>query len=222
MNISQATSFLKKSLTTGKDFGGVEIGRTEAQRVDSELERISADTVDVKKELSELDKNSALQPPSFKNVSNGQLIAATTSGGAVLGGAFGALRAVAAGPGTVSFNEVNHDIMQPKLNGTGFDIKTYTVGGTPSSPEGWDVDISRRPLTSEKVGQYTTREPISSNTTSIALSGGDVEMLAAQSQAMRDTLAVTGHACGSGVQRERIEPIHRSALGCGCCTRRVP
>ena len=36
MNISQATSFLKKSLTTGKDFGGVEKGRTEAQRVESE------------------------------------------------------------------------------------------------------------------------------------------------------------------------------------------
>ncbi len=171
MNISQATSFLKKSLTTGKDFGGVEKGRAEAQRVDSELERISADTVDVKKELADLDKNSTLQPPSFKNVSNGQLIAATTSGGAVLGGAFGALRAVAAGPGSVNFNEVRHDIIQPKLNGTGFDIKTYTVGGTPSNPGGWDVDISRRPLTNEKVGEYTTREPVSSNTTSIALSG---------------------------------------------------
>ena len=172
MNISQATSFLKQSLTTGRDFGGVDKGRAEAQRVDTELERISADTVDVKKGLSELDKNSALQPPSFKNVSNGQLIAATTSGGAVLGGAFGALRAVAAGPGTVSFNEVRHDIISPKLNGTGFDINVVSVNERDTSRFiGWDVDINRRPLVNEKVGEYTTREPVSSNTTSIALSG---------------------------------------------------
>ena len=172
MNISQATSFLKKSLTTGKDFGGVEKGRAEAQRVDTELERISADAVDIQDKLATVDKDSALQPPSFKNVSNAQLMAATTSGGAVLGGAFGALRAVAAGPGTVSFNEVKHDIIQPKLNGTGFNIDVVPVNETDTSKFiGWDVDIHRRPLVNEKVGEYTTREPVSSNTTNIALSG---------------------------------------------------
>jgi hypothetical protein len=172
MNISQATSFLKNSLSTGKDFGGgVDKTRAEAQRVDQELERIHTDTVDVKKELSELEKDSNLKPPSFKDVSNKQLIMATTSGGAVLGGAIGALGAITSGPATVSFNEVRHDVMQPKLNGTGFDVKTFTAGGTPQNPGGWDVDITRRPLTSEKVGEYTTREPVGSQTTSILLNG---------------------------------------------------
>jgi hypothetical protein len=171
MNISQATSFLKSSLSTGKDFAGVDKSRAEAQRVDKELERIHTDTVDVQKELGELDQDSNLKPPSFKDVSNKNLILATASGGAVLGGAIGMLGAVTSGPATVSFNEVRHDIMQPKLNGTGFDIKTFTVGGTPENPQGWDVDITRRALTQEKVGEYTTREPVSSNTTSILLSG---------------------------------------------------
>lgn len=172
MNISQATSFLKKNLSAGKDFGGAVQGtRAEAERVDSELGRIHTDTVDLKKELGELDKSSTLKPPSFKDVSNKNLIIATASGGAVLGGAIGILSAVASGPATVNFNEQRLDIMQPKLNGTGFDVRTFTVGGTPQNPEGWDVDITRRPLTNEKVGEYTTHEPVSSNTTSIALNG---------------------------------------------------
>lgn len=172
MNISQATSFLRTSLNTGKDFGpGVDKARAEATRVDGELERIHADTVDVRKEISELANDSALKPPSFKDVSNKQLIMATTSGGAVLGGAVGILNAVTAGPAGVTFNEVKHDIMQPKLNGTGFDIKTYTAGGTPTNPQGWDVDITRRPLVNEKVGDYTTREAVGASTTSILLAG---------------------------------------------------
>jgi hypothetical protein len=171
MNISQATSFLRSSLSTGRDFGSVDKTRAEAERVDSELGRIHADTVDVKKELSELDKDSTLKPPSFKDVSNKDLLIATTAGGAALGGAIGVLGAVTAGPATVTFNEVRHDINQPKLNGPGFDITTYTVGGTPQNPQGWDVEIARRPLTSERVGEYTTREPIASQTTSVLLSG---------------------------------------------------
>lgn len=172
MNISQATTFLKKHLSTGKDFhAGVEKARTEADRVDSQLERIHQDTVEVKRELSELDHSADLKPPSFKDVSNSQLVMATTAGGAVLGGAAGMLNALGSGPATVTFQEVRHDIMQPKLNGVGFDIKTYTVGGTPQSPQGWDVDISRRPLVQEKVGEYTTREPIGSQTSSVLLSG---------------------------------------------------
>jgi archaellum component FlaG (FlaF/FlaG flagellin family) len=173
MNISQATSSLFK---TGKDFvaadrGAVAQSRAEAQRVDAELERIHTDTVEVKQSLSELDQNSALKPPSFKDVSNKSLLIATTSGGAVVGGAIGLLGAVTAGPATATFHEVRHDITQQKLNGTGFDIRTYTVGGTPQNPEGWDVDITRRPLVNEKVGEYTTREPVASNTTSVLLSG---------------------------------------------------
>jgi hypothetical protein len=171
MNISKATSFITRNLTTGKDFGSVDKGRAEADRVDTELGRIHADTVDVKKELGELEKDSNLKPPSFKDVSNKDLVIATTTGGAVLGGAIGILGAVTAGPATVSFNEVRHDITQPKLNGTGFDVKTFTVGGTPQNPQGWDVDITRRPLTQERVGEYTTREPVASQTTSILLSG---------------------------------------------------
>ena len=171
MNINAATSFLKNSLSTGKDFTGVDKTRKEADRVDTELGRIHSDTVTVGTELGNLDEASTLKPPSFKQVTNKQLVMATTGGGAVLGGAFGLFRAVAAGPGTVNFNEVTHDIVEPKLNGAGFNIETHTTGPSPQNPSGWDVDITRRPLISEKVGEYTTREPVSSNTTSIALSG---------------------------------------------------
>jgi hypothetical protein len=171
MNISQATSFLKKNLTAGKDFASVDQTRAEATRVDGELERIHTDTVDVQKGLGDLEKSSHLKPPSFKDVSNKQLLIATTSGGAVLGGAIGVLSSVASGPAQVTFNEVRHDIVEPKLSGTGFDIKTYTVGGTPQNPEGWDVDITRRPLVNDKVGQYTTRDPVGSHTSSVLLSG---------------------------------------------------
>ena len=173
MNISQATSFLTRSLSTGKDFSaGVEKSRVEADRVDSELGKIQADIVDVKQGLENLEKDSALKPPSFKNVSNPQLLAATTSGGAVVGGAIGILNAVTAGPAGVTFNEVRHDIVQPKLNGAGFDVNVVEVNERGTSKFiGWDVDINRRPLTNEKVGEYTTREPVASNATSILLSG---------------------------------------------------
>jgi hypothetical protein len=139
--------------------------------VDSELGRISADTVDVRKELGELEKDSEIKPPSFKDVSNKQLLIATTAGGALLGGVGGVINALGAGPAQVSFNEQVHPIMEPKLNGTGFQIRTYTVGGTESNPGGWDVDITRSPLTEQKVGEYTTREPVGSSTTSVLLSG---------------------------------------------------
>ena len=170
MNISQTTSFLKKSFSAGKDFGGVQKNRDEAQRVDSELERIHSDTVDVKGQLADLDKNSNLKPPSFKDISDKQILVASTSGGAVLGGLFGAVSAITAGPGTVNFNEIQHDIVQPKMNGVGFDINIVATDRN-ANPAGWDVDIHPRPLSNEKVGQYTTREVTSSNTTSIALSG---------------------------------------------------
>lgn len=170
MNISQATSFLKRSLSSPKDFGAVDTTRQEAKRVDSELGRIEQDTVDIQKELSQTDESSKLKPPSFKDVSNKDLVVATTAGGAVLGGAIGVLNAVASGPSSVSFNEVQHDILSPKLDGAGFDIHVAEVGDA-STLRGWDVDITRKPLVNEKVGTYTTREPVAGASSSVLLSG---------------------------------------------------
>ena len=139
--------------------------------MDGELGRIHADTVDVRKELSELEKDSEIKSPSFKDVSNKQLIMATTAGGAFLGGVGGVISALGAGPAQVSYNVQTHPILQPKLDGTGFEMRHYTTGGTEQNPGGWDVDITRRALISERVGEYTTREAVGSSTTSVLLSG---------------------------------------------------
>ncbi len=174
MNISQSFSpvkrFFQENLRTESDFD-VSKGRQEAQRVDSELERIHTDTVDVKGQLENLEQDSALKPPSFQDVSDKDVMLATTAGGAVLGGAVGTLKAMTAGPATAEIRETVHDITQPALRGTGFDISVFEVGPSTGAPDGWDVDITRRPLTTEKVGEYTSREAVGTNTSSIALSG---------------------------------------------------
>jgi len=176
MNISQvlrpAQQFISKNLATGDDFGSVKAGREEATRVDTEVGRIHADTVDVRGELENLQENSKLKPPTFADISNKQVMLGTTSAGAVVGGALGALSNLASGSsGQVTFNERIVDINQPKLDGLGFDTKYYTVGGTPQNPESWDVDISRRAIVHEKVGEYTERTPNVSGSGNIALSG---------------------------------------------------
>ena len=82
-------NFVTRNLETGDDFGNVKEGRDEAARVDSEVGRIHQDTVDVGSELNKLEENSKLTPPTFEDVSNKQVLFATTSAGAVIGGAIG-------------------------------------------------------------------------------------------------------------------------------------
>ncbi len=175
MNISNAFTsanrFFRDNLKTESDFTPVEKGREEATRVDLELGRIHSDTVEVGKGLSSLDEQAALKPPTFQDVSNKDVMLASTAGGAVLGGAYGTLKAVTAGPATAEIRETVHDITQPTLRGPGFDISVFEVGPPSGAPDGWDVDITRRTLGSEKVGEYTTRQAIGTNTTNIALSG---------------------------------------------------
>ena len=101
MNISQVTkSFIQRNLATGDDFGGVKAGRDEAKRVDTELERIHTDAVDVRGSLDSLQEDSKLKPPTFANVSNKQVIIGAASAGAVVGGAIGG--AVGIGTGLVT------------------------------------------------------------------------------------------------------------------------
>lgn len=174
MNISQVTkSFFQKNLATGDDFGSVKQGREEAQRVDTELERIYTDAVDVRGSLDTLKEDSQLKPPSFANVSNKQVIIGAASAGAVLGGAAGVISNLTSGAdGAVNITERIVPVNEAKLDGLGFDTENFTVGGTgPSNPDGWDVEITRRAIVHEKVGEYTERTATSSGAGNIAVSG---------------------------------------------------
>lgn len=176
MNISQvlkpAQKFINQNLSAGDDFGSVKKGRAEAQRVDTEVGRIHNDTVDVRGSLDRLEENSKLKPPTFADVSNRQVMLGTTSAGAVVGGAIGVLsNLTSGGSGSVNITERVVSINQPKLDGLGFDTRHYTVGGTPQNPEGWDVDITRRAIINEKIGEYTERNAVQTGTSNIAVSG---------------------------------------------------
>jgi hypothetical protein len=173
MNISQATkSFFQKNLAAGDDFGKVKEGREEAKRVDTELERIHTDSVDVRSSLETLKEDSQLKPPSFANVSNKQVLIGAASAGAVVGGAIGVISNITSGgEGAVNITERTVDVFEPKLDGHGFKSVNYTVGGTPQNPDGWDVEMTRSAIVNEKVGEYTERTAVSSGAGNIAVSG---------------------------------------------------
>ena len=176
MNISTALNparnFIQRNLATGDDFGGVKAGRDEAKRVDTELERIHTDAVDVRGSLDTLQEDSKLKPPTFANVSNKQVIIGAASAGAVVGGAIGVISNLTSGGGAaVNITERVVPVMEPKLDGHGFDSTTYTVGGTPQNPEGWDIEMTRRAIIQERVGEYTERTANVSGAGNIAVSG---------------------------------------------------
>lgn len=172
MNISQATKrFFSNNLVKKDDFGSVQKGRDEAARVDAEVGRIHSDTVDLQGELGDLKESSKLRPPTFADVSNAQVMLGTTSAGAVIGGTMGVLSNLTSGSAEAIITEQTLPIYEPKLNGLGFDTETFTVGGTPQNPQGWDIDIHERPLINEKVGEYTVRDARAGGVTNIAVSG---------------------------------------------------
>ena len=176
MNINKALnpakSFFQRNLAAGDDFGSVKAGRDEAKRVDTELERIHTDAVDVRSSLDTLKEDSQLKPPSFANVSNKQVMIGAASAGAVVGGAVGVIsNLTSGGGGAVSINERIVTVNEPRLDGVGFRTENFTVGGTPSNPEGWDIEMTRRAIVNEKVGEYTERTATSSGAGNIAVSG---------------------------------------------------
>ncbi len=141
--------------------------------MDSEVARIHQDAVDIRGSLDNLKENSKLKPPTFADVSNKQVMLGAVGAGAVVGGALGMLsNVVAGGSATVEFHETQVPIYEQKLNGAGFDMKFYTVGGTPQSPNGYDVESFRQsPLIQEKVGEYTQKTAEVSGGRNIAVSG---------------------------------------------------
>ena len=171
--LSPARKFINKNLSTKDDFGQVKEGRTEAQRVDKELERLNNDAVDIGKSLDKLKENSQLKPPSFSDVSNKQVLVGSTSAGAAIGGAMGILSNTVGGSGSsVTFTDQVVAIQEQSLQGTGFDMKYYTVGGTPSNPEGYDIEnFTQKPLLQEKVGEYTKTTPNIQSSGNILVSG---------------------------------------------------
>lgn len=171
MNVTTAKNFFSKHLSANNDFG-VGDSRQEAKRVDTELGRIHDDTVDVKGELGRLDENSALKPPTFRDVSNKQLLVGTTTAGAVLGGTIGLINGMAEGAASATITETTVPIMEQRLDGAGINFQTYEYGPPePAAPDGWDVEMTRRPLVEEKVGELTVREAGGSNASNIAVSG---------------------------------------------------
>ena len=176
MNISKALnpakSFIKNNLAAGDDFGSVKAGRDEAKRDDTEIERIHTDAVDVRGDLDTLLEDSKLKPPSFANVSNKQVMLGATSAGAVVGGAIGVISNLTSGGGAgVTINERIVPVFENKLDGHGFDATTYTVGGTPQNPEGWDIELTKRAVINERVGEYTERTASVNGAGNIAVSG---------------------------------------------------
>lgn len=170
---SKAGGFIKNNLDTNDDFGSVKKGRDEAQRVDTEVGRIHQDSVDIKGSLDSLRENSKLKPPTFADVSNKQVLMGAVGAGAFVGGAVGMLsNVVAGGSADVQFHETQVPIYEQKLNGAGFEMKFYTVGGTPENPNGYDIESFRRmPLVQEKVGEYTQKTAEVSGGRNIAVSG---------------------------------------------------
>lgn len=171
MNITQALNpaknFLRNSLKTGDDFGTVKENREEASRVDSELGQIHSDAVEIGKKLDNIDESSGLKAPTFRDVSNKQIIVGGAAAGATLGGLAGI---VTSGGGNISSQTL--PIMEQSLDGHGFRTEFFTYGGTPQNPKGWEVHTDALPLKNEKVGEYTVREASAGGASNVLLSGG--------------------------------------------------
>ena len=78
---------------------GVRGGTPHTVLIDTELERIHTDAVDVRGSLDTLQEDSKLKPPTFANVSNKQVIIGAASAGAVVGGAIGVISNLTSGGG---------------------------------------------------------------------------------------------------------------------------
>ena len=175
MNIGTAfksvQNFAARNFADGDDFGSVEGNRQEASRVDAEVGRINSDTVDIQGKLDTLREDSKLAPPTFSAVSNKQVLMGATSAGAVVGGAVGVLSNLAGGGSEVQIHERVVPIYEQEMNGHGFDLKFYTVGGTEFNPEDYQLEsFVKRPLINKEVGEYTERSATGS-AGNIAVSG---------------------------------------------------
>ncbi len=157
---SAVTGFVKNQIGESRDYGTHNPweARREAEKIEGELERIGQDAATIGDRLSRVDEDSAVQKPTFRDVSDKQVMIAATGTGAALGGAVGLAGSLFAGQPEVQILETQQKIMAPALDGPGYDVKVYDIGPEGGPYEGWDVDLHRRPLTQKEVGTYTTRE----------------------------------------------------------------
>lgn len=158
---SAVTGFVKNQIGDSKDFGAADPtdSRREADRIDGSLDRIGKDAASIGERLGRVDEESHVKAPTFRDVSNKQVMIGAAGTGAAIGGTVGLLGGLVGGSPTVQITETTHKIMAPALDGLGYDVKVFDIGPSGSSQiNGWDIDIQHRPLTQKEVGTYTTRE----------------------------------------------------------------
>ncbi len=178
MNLKSLTSavsgFVKSQIVgDSKDYGTQkpEDARREAEQIDGDLDRIGKDATTIGDRLGRVDQDSAVKRPTFRDVSDKQVMIASTGTGAALGGAIGLTGSLFAGDPTVNIVETSHKIMAPALDGAGYDVKVYDIGPEGGPIKGWDVDIHDKPLTQKEVGTYTTRDAQATGGANVLLDG---------------------------------------------------
>lgn len=157
---SAVTGFVKNQIGDSKDFGAADPadGRREADRIDGSLDRIGRDATSIGERISRVDEESHVKAPTFRDVSNKQVLIGAAGAGAAIGGTVGLVGGLLGGSPTVQITESTHKIMAPALDGAGYDVKVFDVGRQGEGIKGWDIDIQHRGLTQKEVGTYTTRE----------------------------------------------------------------
>jgi len=118
---SAVTGFMKNQIGESRDYGTQKPGeaRREAEQIEGELERIGQDAATIGERLGRVDEDSAVQKPTFRDVSDKQVMIAATGTGAALGGAVGLANSLFAGQPEVQILETQQKIMAPAMDGPG-------------------------------------------------------------------------------------------------------
>lgn len=170
---SAVTGFVKNQIGESRDYGTHDPaeGRREADGIGQDLERIGQDATRIGERLDRVDEESAVKRPTFRDVSDKQVLIGAVGTGAALGGAMGLAGSLLEGAPQVQVTETTHRIMAPALDGAGYDVKVFDVGRQGEGIKGWDIDLQRRPLVQKEVGTYTTREASGSAAASTLVDG---------------------------------------------------
>lgn len=170
---SAVTGFVKNQIGDSKDYGAQDPSeaRREAERIEGDLDRIGKDAATIGDRLGRVDEESAVKPPTFRDVSDKQVMIAATGTGAALGGAVGLAGSLFQGGPQVQITEASHKIMAPALDGLGYNVKVYDIQKDGGALTGWDVDIQHKPVIQKEVGSYTTREANATGGANVLLDG---------------------------------------------------
>ena len=166
--LNNVKSFVSKSVNGSDD---VRSKDQEEDKIDSDLGKIEDGLRKIDAELDIIDQTTQLKPPSLSNVSNGQLLVAGATAGAIVGGAYGLLSNTAtswAAQPSIRVDTVKHDIIRPELGSPSYtetriplyrDVTTYDANGNPhTQKELTGYRLERTANIDEKVvGQYKTQ-----------------------------------------------------------------